>query len=67
MSFRLRESLRLQFRGEAYNLFNHTQFSTVNTPAQFNQATGQQTNGAFGSYTASRLSRTVQLVARMTF
>jgi carboxypeptidase family protein/TonB-dependent receptor-like protein len=66
-SFPLRESLRLQFRCEAYNVFNHTQFSTVNTSAQFNPATGAQLNGAFGSFTAARIPRTVQLVARVTF
>ncbi|MBI3679449.1 MAG: TonB-dependent receptor [Acidobacteria bacterium] len=66
-SFPIRESLRLQFRCEAYNVFNHTQFSAVSTAAQFNPATGQQTNGAFGSYTAARVPRTIQLVVRVIF
>jgi hypothetical protein len=46
-NFHLAESLRGQFRLEAYNAFNHTQFSSVNTNAQFDPATGAQTNLAF--------------------
>jgi hypothetical protein len=66
-SFRLRESLRLQFRCEAYNAFNHTQFSTVNTTAQFNPATGAQTNPAFGTLTGARNPRNLQLALRLMF
>ncbi len=66
-SFTLREPLRLQLRCEAFNAFNHTQFSTVNTSAQFNPANGLQTNAAFGSFTAARSPRTVQLAIRLTF
>ena len=35
--FILRENLRLQFLGEAFNVFNHTNISSVNTTA-FNYA-----------------------------
>src|SRR5262249_31096730 len=54
-------------RGEAYNAFNHTQFSGVNTTAQFNPATGAQTNAAFGQLTAARSPRTAQLAAKIWF
>ena len=37
-----------QLRFEAYNAFNHTQFSSVNASATFNPTTGQQVNSAFG-------------------
>ncbi|MBZ5637917.1 MAG: hypothetical protein LAO51_04075, partial [Acidobacteriia bacterium] len=51
-NFRIRERLNTQFRCEAYNAFNHTQFSTVNSTARFD-ATGNQINAALGQYTAS--------------
>jgi hypothetical protein len=38
--FRIGEKLRSQFRCEAYNTFNHTQFSSVNTSANFDNRTG---------------------------
>jgi len=66
-SFVLREPLRLQLRLEAYNAFNHTQFTTVNTTAQFNPATGQQVNAAFGQFTAAANPRQVQLALKVTF
>jgi hypothetical protein len=66
-SFRIVERVQLRVRIEAYNAFNHTQFSGVNTSAQFNPATGAQTNSAFGSLTSARSPRTVQLGARVSF
>ena len=33
-----KERLRVQFRAEAYNTFNHTQFDTVDTTITFNAA-----------------------------
>ena len=58
--------LRAQLRVEAYNLFNHTQFTTVNTTATFNAA-GAQTNAAFGQYTAAANPRQLQLALRLMF
>jgi hypothetical protein len=58
--------LRAQFRVEAYNLFNHTQFTSVNTSATFNAA-GAQTNGTFGQYTAAANPRQLQLALRLSF
>ena len=63
----IRERLRLQLRWEAYNAFNHTQFSTINTSANFNPANGQQINAQFGAFTAARDPRQMQIAARLTF
>ena len=66
-SFPLREKLRLQLRMEAYNAFNHTQFTGVNTTAQFNPANGQQGNAAFGQFTSTANPRQVQLAVKLNF
>lgn len=60
------ERLRAQLRVEAYNLFNHTQFSGVDTSAQFSAA-GVQTNAAFGNYTSATNPRQLQLALRLSF
>ncbi len=65
-NFPIREPMRLQFRLEMYNAFNHTQFSGVNTTAQFD-ATGKQVSTTFGQYTSTRLPRQMQLSLRLTF
>ena len=43
---------RLELRFEAYNAFNHTQFSSVDTTARFDAA-GNQVNTRFGAFTAA--------------
>lgn len=63
-SFPVRERLRVQFRAEAYNAFNHTQFSGVNTTARFD-AQGNQVNALLGEYTAARAPRIVQFALRL--
>ena len=63
----LHERLSLQLRFEAYNAFNHTQWSTINTTAQFNPSTGAQLNTAFGQVTAARDPRQLQLSGRISF
>src|SRR5579872_334408 len=60
------ESRILSFRGEFYNAFNHTQFSSWNTSFQFNAA-GQQINSAVGQPSAARQPRNVELSARFIF
>lgn len=57
---------RLQFRWEAYNVFNHTQFAGVDTTARFNAA-GQQINATFGQVNATRPPRQMQLSLRVQF
>jgi hypothetical protein len=57
---------RIQFRWEMYNVFNHTQWSSINTNAQFNPA-GEQVNANFGKATAARDPRIMQGAIRFTF
>jgi hypothetical protein len=59
----------LQVRMEFYNLLNSNQFTVVDTGAQFNFATGAQTDNAFGTVTNTRGSsaRVIQLGLRFTF
>ena len=65
-NFPIRERARIQFRWEAYNAFNHTQFSALDTTARFD-AQGRQVNARFGEFTASRSPRIMQLAARFEF
>ena len=64
--FILREKVTTVLRGEFYNAFNHAQWSTINTSAQFNPA-GLQVNSLFGRATADRGPRVVQLALRVDF
>lgn len=69
------ERINLELRAETYNTFNHANFSSFNTSAQFNTSGtaatnpnwGQQTNPAFGQYTATLTPRVMQLGARLSF
>ena len=60
------ERRKLEFRWETYNTFNHTQYSGINTAAQFNPA-GQQVNAQFGQVTSTRLPRVMQGTLRFVF
>jgi hypothetical protein len=60
------ERKSLEFRWETYNTFNHTQFSGVNSTAQFNPQ-GQQVNAQFGQVTSTRLPRVMQGTLRFVF
>jgi hypothetical protein len=66
-NFRIHERYRAEFRCEAYNAFNHTQFSGVNTTANFDPKTGMPSNPLFGQFTSTRLPRRMQLALRITF
>lgn len=65
-NFAIREPMRLQFRCELYNAFNHTQFSAFDTAARFD-AQGRQVNARFGEFTAARLPRQIQFALRFFF
>jgi hypothetical protein len=64
--FPIRDQMRFQFRAEAYNAFNHTQFSTIDTTARFD-ATGKQINSLLSSFTGARSARIMQFALRFYF
>jgi hypothetical protein len=57
-NIRFGENVRLQLRGEAFNIFNHTNFRTLSTNV---------TAASFGQVTAVRDPRTIQLGAKFYF
>jgi hypothetical protein len=57
---------RVMLRFETYNTFNHTQYSGLNTTAQFNTQM-QQVNAAFLTPTGARPARLAQLALRVSF
>jgi hypothetical protein len=65
-NFPVHEQMRLQFRCELYNAINHTQFSALDTAARFDNA-GAQVSGSFGSFTAARNPRQIQMALRFYF
>jgi hypothetical protein len=56
--FKIGERQKFQFRGEFFNIFNHTNFSGVST------AVG---SGTYGQITSARDPRIVELVLRYEF
>ncbi|MDQ3213618.1 MAG: TonB-dependent receptor [Acidobacteriota bacterium] len=65
-SFPLGGKSRFQFRWEIYNLFNHPQWSGVDTNARFDPA-GRQVNGQFGQVISARDARQMQMSLRVEF
>ena len=57
---------RLQLRWEIYNVFNHTQFATVDAAARFD-AQGNQVNARFGQVITTRAPRVMQVAIRVVF
>jgi hypothetical protein len=57
---------RLQFRWEIYNVFNATQFATVDSTARFDAA-GNQVNTRFGQVITTRSPRVMQIALRFVF
>ena len=56
--FSIKERLKLQFRGEFFNLFNNAQFNNPNTTV---------TNTNFGRITSARNPRIIQLALKLMF
>ena len=65
-NFSIGGTRRIQFRWEAYNVFNQVNWSDINRTPQFNAA-GQQVNANFGQATAARDPRVMQGAIRFTF
>jgi len=61
------EKRNITFRWEAYNAFNHTQYSGINTGARFDLTTGAQTNTLFGQVSSTRAPRIMQGSLRFSF
>jgi hypothetical protein len=64
--FPIRGTHKMQLRWEIYNLFNHPQWATIDTSAQFNAA-GEQTDRAFGTALTARTERRMQVSLRYQF
>src|SRR5262249_5339407 len=60
------ESSRIQFRCEFYNVWNHSQFNSVDVGATFDPS-GNQVNPTFGQLNGNRSARVIQLSLRLTF
>ena len=60
------DSRWIQFRGELFNAWNHTQFSNLFTTAQFNPA-GAQVDPNVGAFSAARTPRVIQLSLKVIF
>jgi hypothetical protein len=60
------EKRTLEFRAEAFNAFNHTQFLTIGTAAAFD-ANGKQTNTTFGKVTAAKDGRKMVFGLKFSF
>jgi hypothetical protein len=65
-NFTIKERLTAQFRAEAYNVFNHTQFMTVGVKPVWDRS-GTQTASDFGKVTDARDPRIMQLAIRLQF
>lgn len=65
-NFHVTEKTNLQFRWETYNLFNHTNFKSIDTNMKLN-ADGTQTNPTFGAANDVRPPRVMQGSLRFSF
>jgi hypothetical protein len=76
-SFRLKERYEFIFRGEMYNIWNHTQFSSINSTIQWDLGSYQawiagrgnlvQSNNQLGRYTGTLAPRRMAFTLRFQF
>jgi hypothetical protein len=79
-TFSFKESIRLQLRADAFNAFNHTQFSSINSTINFTSLTNStptnlpfnadgtlRDRNGFGTVNTARDPRIMQLVVRLQF
>ena len=64
-NFRIFETRNLQFRAESFNVFNHTNFTGVNTTVRFDN-NGNATAG-FGAVNSSGPGRVLSLGTKLIF
>ena len=64
-NFRIFETRNLQFRAESFNVFNHTNFTSINTTVRFDN-NGNATGG-FGAVTSSGPGRVLSLGMKLIF
>jgi len=63
----LGEGRAFQFRAEAYNIWNHVNFSSVNSSASYNSLGGVQTNQSWGQLSGAGQQRILQLSLRFEY
>ncbi len=64
------EAPKLQFRGEMFNVLNHTQFSSINTtfvPTSDVAGAGASPTSAFGTVTGAYAPREIQVALKLIF
>jgi len=61
------EKRQLEFKVEAYNVFNHVQFTGVNSGFTYSAVTNQNTNANIGALTGERGARILETEIRLQF
>ncbi|WP_433963994.1 hypothetical protein [Tunturiibacter gelidiferens] len=66
-NFAIRESMHFEFRTEAFNVFNHTQWSTINSSTSCYTAPSSCSTDPFLTATAAHNARILQLAGKFVF
>jgi hypothetical protein len=64
-NFDIRERVRLQFRGESFNVVNHPSFTGIDTTARFDAA-GKPT-GTYGAVTGAGPARVLEFGLKLIY